>query len=82
VAVKINGQRVHFAGKDRYGIPGPTGSQRGKAETASGPIVIQDHGGRLSFRGIQIDPTWKPQDEWAVSVAPAFQQLAAAVPPR
>ncbi len=82
VAVKINGQRVHFAGKDRYGIPGPTGSQRGKAETASGPIVIQDHGGRLSFRGIQMDPTWKPHPGWAVSAASAFEHLAQAAPAR
>jgi hypothetical protein len=68
VAVLINGRQVHYNGRGKYGIPQPTGSQCRKPDRASGPIAIQDHAGRVSFRNILIDSDWRPPPGWVVSV--------------
>ncbi len=68
IATFINGRRVHYGGREKYGIPHPTGSQRKKADRVRGPIVIQDHGGKVSFRAMQIDAGWRPRPNWGVAV--------------
>lgn len=54
VAIAIDGTKLKFEGQELYAIPGPTGSQMGRAESESGPIVIQDHGSRVSFKEIAV----------------------------
>jgi len=70
IAVFINGRQVYFGGKDRYGIPQPTGSQWQKPDQDSGPIVIQDHGSKVSFREMRVDSSWTPGSDWAVAAGP------------
>jgi len=67
VGVLINGRRVYYGGRPKYGIPRPTGAQGGKADRDFGPVVIQDHGNRISFRNITIDPGWRPPADWIVA---------------
>ncbi len=68
IATFINSRRVYYGGQAKYGIPRPTGAQRKKADRAHGPIVIQDHGSKVSFREMQIDVNWRPRPNWAVAV--------------
>lgn len=83
IAVLINGRKVYYGGRSRYGIPQPTGSQRRKPEQPSGPIVIQDHAARVSFRGMVIDSAWEPPEGWPVAAGADEMHggWAAAVPP-
>lgn len=50
ITVIYNGVVIH----ERTPIPGPTGAARGKPETDSGPVVLQDHGSAIRFRNIRV----------------------------
>lgn len=52
VTVLHNGVTIH----DHAAIDTPTGAARGRNETATGPIVLQDHGLKVRFRNITFDP--------------------------
>jgi hypothetical protein len=54
VSVVLDGNALSFEGSSTYFLPGPTGSQVGRPEVAEGPLVIQDHGSRVSFRNLAI----------------------------
>ncbi|RMH11709.1 MAG: DUF1080 domain-containing protein [Planctomycetota bacterium] len=48
MTVLHNGVVVH----EKVSVPGPTGMARIRAEVATGPIVLQDHGDKVRFRNI------------------------------
>jgi 3-keto-disaccharide hydrolase len=67
IAVELNDQPVYFNGQRRFAISGPTGSQRKKADQPTGPIVLQDHMGKVDFRNIKINPLWSPPQGFALA---------------
>lgn len=55
--VAVNGKGIYFSGRDFVVLEMPTGSRYKTAERPRGPIVIQDHGSRISFKNIEISQT-------------------------
>lgn len=68
MTVFYNGVVVH----ERASMPKPTGAAQSKPETASGPIVLQDHGSPIRFRNI-----WVVEKAHALSKStpPLFQPI-------
>ncbi len=76
IAAEFNGRPVYFNGQSKFAITGPTGSQWKKPDRSRGPIVLQDHFGKVAFRNMAVDPLWTPPSDFAVMVEPSAGQLA------